>query len=134
MTVPFVPGAPPQCDIKQLLLMMERPLKTASHHNLMYKEALETLLTEASLLTRSERGLARSEAGVEDEADALTTSPRLDVNPHPNVSGPFHRSRGGKVDLLQDLQHPPLLLNLNIVHVEEKRIVSYEVTTNLEEE
>ena len=114
--------------------MMKRPLKTASHHNLVYKEALETLLTEASLLTRSERGLARSEAGVEDEADTLTTGPRHDVDPHPDVSWPLHRGRGGEIYLLQDLQHPPFLLYLHIIHVEEKRIVSYEVTTNLEEE
>ena len=86
MTVSLVPGAPPQSDIKQLLLVMQRSLKTASHHHLVYEETLETLLTEASLLTRSESGLARSEAGVEDEADALATGSRHDVDPHPDVS------------------------------------------------
>ena len=134
MTVRFVPGAPPQRDVKKLLLMMERPLEAASHHDLVYEEAVQTLLTEAGLLTCPEGGLASSEARVEDEADALATGPRLDVDPHADVSGPLHRGRGGEVDLLKDLEHPPLLLHLHIVHIEEERIVSDEVTANLDED
>ena len=134
MTVRFVPGAPPQRDVKKLFLVMERPLEAAAHHDLVNEEAVQTLLTEASLLTSPESGLARREAGVEDEADALATGPRLNIDPHADVSGPLHRGRGGEVDLLKDLEHPPLLFHLHVVHVEEERIVSNEVTANLEEE
>ena len=98
------------------------------------QEAVEALLTEAGLLASPESGLARREARVEYEADALTTGPRLDVDPHSDVSRPFHRGRGGEVDLFKDLKHPSLFLNLHIVNVEEERVVSDEVAANLEME
>ena len=89
-------------------------------------------LSEAGFLACPERGLARCEAGVEDEADAPPACPGLYVHPHPDVPGPLHWGRSREVYLLEDFQHPPLLLHLNIVHVEEERVVSDEVIANLD--
>ena len=91
----------------------------------MDEHGLQLVWSQSSLLARPLTRLPRREAGVEDEADTLATRPGLDVDPHPDVAGPLHGGRGGEVDLLQDLQHPPLLLHLHIINIEQPRIIAY---------
>ena len=50
---------------------------------------------------------------------------------NPDVPRPLHAAGGGEVELLQHLQHPPLLLYLNIVHIEQDRVVADQVRTYL---
>ena len=97
----------------------------------MYEHGLQLRLPQPGLLARPERGLARREAGVQHEADALAAGAGLHVHPHADVARPLHRGRGGEVDLLEDLQHPPLLLHLHVVHVEEPGVVADQVRTHL---